>query len=513
VSTPTGTGELAPAGWFRRVLRVNRGSHWLTRFVLLRLLGIVYFVAFSTIVTQGLPLLGDHGLLPASHYLEALKDGGAGFLDHPGLFWFGYSDGFFEVLAWLGLLVSLAVALGLANGLALLVLWVLYISFVQIGQTWYSFGWESQLLETGFLAIFLVPFLDPRPFPNRAPPAAVIWLFRWLIFRIMLGAGLIKVRHDPCWRNLTCLDYHFETQPIPGPLSRAFHNAPGWILKTGVVFNHITELIAPWFVFVARIPRWVAGALMLAFQMVLILSGNLSFLNWLTVVPVLACFDDEILRRVLPRRVVAAADRAAARSAEQSQRHRAAWVLFALVAILSIAPVANLLSEHQAMNKSFEPFSLVNTYGAFGSVGKERFEIVFQGTADAEPDESADWREYEFPCKPGSLDRRPCWITPYHRRLDWLLWFAAMSRPERYPWTVHMVWKLLHNDPTMLDLVAGNPFEEEPPRFIRVVRYRYSFSEGGWWKRERLSVWLPPLARDDPRLREILVAYGWLGSP
>jgi len=175
----------------------------------------------------------------------------------------------------------------------------------------------------------------------------------------------------------------------------------------------------------------------------------------------------------------------------------------------------NLLSSHQAMNTSFNRLEIVNTYGAFGSVGRERPEIVFEGTSDPAPDEGAAWRPYEFKCKPGDPFRRPCVISPYHYRLDWLIWFAAMSTPDRYPWSVHLVWKLLHNDPLALSLLDGNPFPGAPPRFIRARLYRYEFTppgdpSGAWWKRTLLGTWMPPLSIEDPRLRRFLDAYGWL---
>ena len=305
----------------------------------------------------------------------------------PTLFWLDASDGFLQAMAWLGVVLSLPVLLGFANGVLLAALWALYMSFVHVGQVWYGFGWEIQLLETGFLAIFLCPLLDPRPFPRRPPPIAIIWLLRWLTFRIMLGAGLIKLRGDSCWRDLTCLYYHYETQPIPNPLSRSLHFMPHWFNRCGVLFNHLTELVAPWFVFGPRPARLAAGVVMTAFQVFLILSGNLSFLNWLTVVPVLACFDDAFLARLLPGRLVRASRQAAEVARPSRAQQLVAGGVAALVAILSVAPVSNLLSGHQVMNTSFDPFDLVNTYGAFGSVGRERDEIVFEGTNDAVPDD------------------------------------------------------------------------------------------------------------------------------
>jgi len=254
---------------------------------------------------------------------------------------------------------------------------------------------------------------------------------------------------------------------------------------------------------------------MVTFQCILILSGNLSFLNYLTIVPMLACFDDSLLRRVLPRRLVARAERAAAAAEASPAQQAVVGVLVVVVALLSYDPVRNLMSSHQAMNTSFNRLSLVNTYGAFGSVGKERHEIVFEGTDDPAVTDATRWREYEFKCKPGDPMRRPCVVAPYQPRIDWQIWFAAMSVPERYPWTVHLIWKLLHNDRGALSLLANDPFPGSPPRFIRARYYLYQFArpgnpDGAYWRRTLLGTWIPALSADDPRLRRFLTAYGWL---
>jgi hypothetical protein len=498
-------------------------TYWLTRFLILRLLGFVYGVAFLCAARQIVPLIGSHGLLPLRLYLHRVEAhfGGPleGFLQFPSLFWIDSSDRSLLILAWIGFGLSLIVLAGYANALLMALLWAIYMSFVHVGQDWYGYGWEIQLLETGFLGIFLCPLLDARPFPRRPPPAPVLVLFRWLIFRIMLGAGLIKLRGDPCWRDLTCLEHHYETQPIPNPLSRTLHFMPPWFHKSGVLFNHLAELVAPWFAFGPRLARHVAGAILLSFQIFLILSGNLSVLNYLTIVPILACFDDQLLERILPRRLVARASRARAEAVPSCLQAGVAIGLAVTVGALSLYPVANLLSGRQAMNASFNRLELVNTYGAFGSVGKVRPEIIFEGTSDAAPDESARWREYEFVCKPGDPLRRPCLIAPYQPRIDWQIWFAAMSSPLQYPWTLHLIAKLLRNDPAALALLDGNPFPDAPPRYIRAVLYRYQFAPPGnprhaWWDRERIGIWIPPLAADDPRLAAFLASQGWrVGSP
>ncbi|MDP4132142.1 MAG: lipase maturation factor family protein [Bacteroidota bacterium] len=372
-----------------------------------------------------------------------------------------------------------------------------------------------QLLETGFLAIFLCPLLDMRPFPKRPPPMPVIGLFRWLIFRIMFGAGLIKIRGDEVWRNGTALYYHFETQPLPGPLSRWFHFLPRMLLRAGVWYNFLAELIAPWFVFWPRVARHIAGSVIVGLQIILVLSGNLSFLNWLTILPALACFDDGFWSALLPRSLVRRAATAAAGAEPSRPMLTTAWIIAAVIAILSIQPVFNMLSPRQIMNGSFDPIDLVNTYGAFGTVGRERFNVVFEGTMDSIPSDSAEWKAYRYKALPVAPDQRPPLIAPYQLRLDWQMWFAAMSSPQEYPWTLNLVSKLLHNDAGAVSLFAGNPFPGRPPRYIRAVLYRYSFAKPGnpgglWWNRERVGgPWLPAMSADDPQLIEFLKRAGW----
>ena len=494
-------------------------TYWLTRFVILRLLGCIYAVAFLAAAKQILPLIGSHGLLPLDLFLarvrDALGSSAAGFIRLPSFFWFAHSDTVLQVSAWIGVGLSCVVIAGYANAILMAALWALYMSFVHIGQDWYGYGWEIQLLETGFLAIFLCPFLDGRPFPKRPPPRVVIWLFRWLIFRIMLGAALIKLRGDVVWRDLTALYYHFETQPIPNPLSRWFHFLPRWILKGGVLFNHAAELIAPWFAFYPRLARHIAGVVMVLFQFVLILSGNLSFLNWLTIVPALACFDDSFWKVLLPgalsRRSAAAAENAQPRTPMQVT----AWVVAAIIALLSLQPVVNLVSRRQIMNTSFDPLDLVNTYGAFGSVGQERLNVIFEGTDGDPADPTTIWKPYPYKALPVDMKRRPPQIAPYQRRLDWQMWFAAMGSVQQYPWILHLIWKLLHNDAGALSLFGGNPFPQKPPRYIRAVLYRYAFASAGnqednWWTRQQLGLWLPPLSADDARLKSVLQEAGWI---
>src|SRR5437667_10658141 len=405
---------MSKSGGILQRLFTAGNSYWLTRFVIVRLLGFVYAVAFLVAAKQLVPLIGENGLLPATHFLNMVQtqlgSRSAGMLQVPTLFWFEISDDALSIFSWIGFALSLVVLGGYANAILLAVLWAMYMSIVHIGQIWYGYGWEIQLLETGFLSVFLCPLLDGRPFPKCRPPILVIWLFRWLGFRIMIGAGLIKLRGDPCWRDLTCLLYHYETQPIPSPISRYLHFAPFWFHKFETVWNHFVELIVPWFSFGPRRARHIAGVLLVTFQIFLIISGNLSFLTYLTIIPFLTCFDDTFLRRLLPGSLVKRAEQAAQESQPSRINNTIAIALSILVAYLSIAPVLNLVSGRQIMNTSFNRFDLVNTYGAFGAVGRERDEIIFEGTDDTIVTGDTRWKEYEFKAKPGDPNRGPPFV-------------------------------------------------------------------------------------------------------
>ena len=214
------------------------GSYWITRVIFLRLLGLIYFVAFLVAWNQNGVLIGEKGLTPSTSYLKDKSS--LNFMSKirslnsmPSIFLFmSPSEYNLRVISGFGLLLSSTLVVsGISNMIILFTLWVLYTSLVNIGQTWYSFGWESQLLETGFLAIFLVPFFSLHKYPYYLPtPWVCIWGYRWLIFRIMLGAGLIKIRGDECWRDLTCMNYHYQTQPVPNPISPLLHFAQGIVI-------------------------------------------------------------------------------------------------------------------------------------------------------------------------------------------------------------------------------------------------------------------------------------------
>jgi len=383
-------------------------------------------------------------------------------------------------------------------------------SFVHIGQIFYSYGWEILLLETGFLAIFLCPLIDLRPFYE--PPRIVIWLFRWLAFRLFLGAGLIKIKADSCWRDLTCLYYHYETQPIPNPLSRFLHFMPKIFQKFSVLWNHLIELVVPFFVFYPATARYTAGILLISFQFILMATGNFSFLNWIAIVPCIACFDDDFFKKILPVPFLKMAGKSRRRL--YKLQHWSSVALLMVVLWLSIPVVENLTSHNQIMNASFNRLDFVNTYGVFGAIGRQRFELIIEGTNDETINSQTRWKEYEFKYKPGNIYRQLPVIAPYQPRIDWQIWFAAMESPNENPWLIHMVWKLLHNDKGTLSLLSNSPFPDNPPSYVRIQFYKYEFTNpqdnsGAYWKRNLIGTWIPPVSKSTPELRQYIQAYGW----
>ena len=453
----------------------------LSRPLFQRALAVIYLVAFLGAALQFRALLGERGMLPIPRYVERVP-----FRASPSVFHLHYSDRFFAVWAWTGCAVSLALAAGLDSLLPLwgamalwLVPWAMYLSIVNVGQTWYAFGWESLLLEVGFLAVFLGN-------DEVAPPVVVLFLLRWVLFRVEFGAGLIKMRGDACWRKLTCLCFHHETQPMPGPLSWFFHHLPKPFHRVEVAANHVTQLVVPVFLFAPQPIATAAAALMILTQLWLVLSGNFSWLNWITIVLALSVLD--------------------VGSTTSGTPDSPLWyeivvlAVTALVLWLSYHPVRNMVSRRQVMNRSFDPLHLVNTYGAFGSVSRVRYEVVIEGTTDAVPREDAEWQAYEFKGKPGDIRHWPRQFAPYHLRLDWLMWFAALSPAYADAWFTALVERLLENDRDTLRLLRRSPFPADtPPRFIRARLFRYRYTTwrelretGACWERAYVREFMPP---------------------
>jgi Lipase maturation factor len=471
-------------GWF------NAPEYWLGRLILERGIAVVYVFAFVAAARQFRALIGEHGLLPVPRYLA-----GQSFRQTPSVFHVHYSDRFFATVAWLGALLSAAMAVGLAGVLPLwaavllwLLLWVLYLSIVNVGQTWYSFGWESLLLEAGFLAIFLGN-------DRVAPPLLAMWLARLLLFRLEFGAGLIKLRGDSCWRDLTALYYHHETQPMPGPLSWFFHHLPKPLHKVEVLGNHFAQLIVPFGLFAPQPVASIAGAIVVITQLWLVVSGNFAWLNWLTILLGCSVIDASSAAAVLP------IPKPPALAAVPPWFAGLVIVFAVLTVMMTYYPVRNMISRRQRMNMSFNAYHLINTYGAFGTIGRTRREVVIEGTDEPEVTDATVWKEYEFKGKPGAVRRVPAQWAPYHLRLDWLMWFAAISPRYAYPWLRPFMLRLLQNDPATLRLLRHNPFPASPPRYVRAQLYRYRFTtaaelrrDHAWWHRTLEGSYLRPIS-------------------
>jgi hypothetical protein len=463
-------------------------DYTIARFVIERGIALIYAIAFLVAANQFAPLAGERGLQPAPHLIARTR-----FIQAPSLFHWGYSDRRLAVVAWTGVVVAVLLVIGLPQRAPLPVtmaawalLWVLYQSIVNIGGTFYGFGWESLLLEAGFLAIFLGN-------DATAPPWLIILAFRWLAFRVEFGAGLIKLRGDECWRRLRCMDFHHETQPMPNPLSWFFHHLPRPLHRVEVLGNFFAQLVLPWGLFLPQPFASVAAVLMILTQLYLVVSGNYAWLNWLTIV---AC-------------VAGIANPAGVAAATATFGPTPAWytalvvAVAALVVVLSWWPIRNMASPGQAMNASFNPFHVVNTYGAFGTVGRTRYEVIVEGTAS---DDGTDggWREYEFKGKPGDPDRTPRQVAPYHHRLDWQVWFIPLSPMYGGEWFVRFLVRLLEGDAATLRLLRRNPFPEAPPALIRARFFHYRYTSwrewretGRWWVRTLAEEYVTPFGLGD----------------
>ncbi|MEV7234376.1 lipase maturation factor family protein [Streptomyces sp. NPDC051020] len=465
-------------------------GYWLSRLIFQRALACIYLVGFLAAALQFRALIGERGMLPVPEFLRRTDWRLA-----PGLFRLHYSDRFFAVVAWTGCALAVALIAGVDSYVPLwaamlmwLLPWALYLSIVQVGQVWYSFGWESLLLETGFLAVFLGN-------ADTAPPVLVLWLLRWVLFRVEFGAGLIKIRGDECWRKLTCLYFHHETQPMPGPLSWFFHRLPRPVHRVEVAANHVTQLLVPILLFTPQPVATAAAGLMIVTQLWLVLSGNFAWLNWVTIALALSAVDWSLV------------------AAQPAQSAPPLWyevlviAVTALVVALSYRPARNLISRRQVMNRSFDPLHLVNTYGAFGSISRVRLEIAVEGTDETVLHPGTVWQEYGFRGKPGDPRRLPRQFAPYHLRLDWLMWFAALSPAYAHPWFGPFLERLLENDRDTLRLLRHNPFPGTPPTHLRARVYRYRYTTwrelratGNWWHRTYVREFIRPVTLAPARI-------------
>ena len=488
--------------------RIEAPTYVLSRWLFLRLLGVVYLVAFLSLVPQVTGLVGEHGLLPARPFLERAFAiyGAAAYRLFPTLCWLGASDATLQALCWAGVALALLLIAGVAQVPVLLLLWVDYLSLSVAGQTFLWFQWDALLLETGLLAILFAPTqLVPSLTTERAPLAPARWLVWGLLFRLMVLSGATKLASgDPTWRHLTALDYHFWTQPLPPWPAWYAQWLPEWLHRAMTLAILVIELGVPWLILAPqrwRYLRYAACALLVAGQLAIALTGNYGFFNLLAIVLCVPLLDDAVLRRVLPLALTAG-------EPEPRWRQYAVRGLAAVLAVLAALAFAREIAQtlpgvrrplENPLLDAVAPLRSVNGYGLFRVMTTERPEIVIEGSED-----TLHWSEYGFPWKPGDVARRPRFMAPHMPRLDWQMWFAGLDPAGAQAWLWPLLRNILEGTPQVLELLGENPFPARPPRYVRLVYYRYRFASpsvrartGAWWERDRVGYLTRPLSVAD----------------
>ena len=453
----------------------------------MRLLGLVYFIAFVSLGVQAPGLIGSHGILPFDRYLSAAHQalGTKAYTRLPTILWLHPTDGAL-MACWIGGTVFALIAMaGFRQRTALAGCLVLWVSVCSVGQDFLSFQWDILLSEAGFLAIFA----------DRSKVR--IWLFRWLLFRLMFFSGMVKLLSgDPNWRNLTALHYHYETQPLPTPPAWYMHQLPMTFQKASTVFVFFTELLVPFWFFAPRPVRRAGGALTLALQVLILLTGNYTYFNLLAIILAMFLFIEPGAERAR------AAERSGAVPASgegpATRLHRVVTVaLTAFIGFTSGMLCLQLFDlplppgGAEAL-QAVDPLRIVNSYGLFAVMTTERNEIVVEGS-----DDGTAWKAYEFRYKPDDPNRAPPVVAPYQPRLDWQMWFAALSDPQQNRWFVNLVIRLMEGEPAVLKLLEYNPFPHAPPKYVRARLFLYHFTHFGqraWWTREERGEYLPAVS-------------------
>ncbi len=513
---------------FSRLLSGVNGqpiTHFWARKWFLRGLGLVYLIAFISLWVQVDGLIGRNGVLPVADFLSAVRQqiGPRAFSLLPTLCWFNRSDAFLHFLCGSGVVLSLLLILGFVPVISLVLLFVSYLSLTIAGQTFFSFQWDILLLETGFLAIFFAPWQFRWKWSGKAASLAVsgagLFLLQFLLFKLMFMSGVVKLTSgDDCWANLTALDYHYWSQPLPTMFAWWADKTPQWIKEFSVAFCLFVEIIVPFFIWAPRRFRLIAAALLIFLQLGIAITGSYCFFNLLTIVLCLLLIDDvtvERARRALrlkkkEGRAPASPVTASSREVGPPSRRMTAvgqraigwtvlvislpfngWLLFSAFKP-EVEPPRPIASAFQLI----DPFRIINGYGLFRVMTKDRREIIIEGSANG-----IDWAAYEFKWKPGNVDRAPGWCAPHQPRLDWQMWFAALSPPEQNPWFLRLLVCLLENKPAVTGLLGTNPFPETGPRYIRAEFYRYRFTTieerrrtGAWWRRQELGEYVPTVS-------------------
>jgi predicted DCC family thiol-disulfide oxidoreductase YuxK len=493
------------ASFFTRLLwgnDVRPPTYFRARDLFVRSLGAIYLIAFVSLWLQVDGLIGEHGILPVGQHLQLAREqlGSDSFFLFPTLCWLNSSDAFLHFLCGAGAIVSVLLMAGLAPVLSLVLLFVLYLSLTIAGQTFLSFQWDILLLEAGFLAIFFAPWRWWMSAKNEAPFSRIgFFLLKLLLFKLMLMSGVVKLTSgDDSWWNLTALDYHYWTQPLPTVIGWWSDQHPEWFKKFSVAFCLAVEIVAPFFIWAPRRLRHIAAGFLVALQIAIAATGNYCFFNLITIALCLLLLDDALWARV-------GMARCAVRGSRSARALPAIAVLVATIPINAMLifsafkPRVEWPRPIAALYGYIEPFRIVNGYGLFRVMTKSRSEIVIEGSADGN-----EWLSYEFKWKPGTLDKPPRWAAPHQPRLDWQMWFAALGTYRHNPWFVSLLERLLRNTPEVTRLLAHNPFPESPPRYVRARFYEYHFTTwaehratGAWWKREENGEYLPAVSLEN----------------
>jgi len=497
---------------------VEQPAYYLTRWFFLRALGLVYLVAFVSLWTQIDGLIGHNGILPTDQLLPTMQQHYTAqginlerFYLLPTLSWFDASDGFLHFQCAAGTVLAILLVVGIVPAPCLALLWVLYLSLVTVGLDFLGFQWDNLLLEAGFLAIFFAPlqFL-PRPSREAPPSRAVRWLLWLLLFKLMFSSGCVKLLSgDPNWRNLTALTFHYYTQPLPTWIGWYANQLPLWFQKFSCAVMFAIELGAPFLIFGPRRIRFCGGMAIASLQILILLTGNYTFFNWLTLALCLLLFDDFAFQKFLPR------SRLGFFSIKRqllttNRPHRWPRPLIALLAVVILSGSgfqlastlgcrSSLLDPFAWMAEQIAPLRSVNNYGLFAVMTTDRREIIIEGSNDG-----VNWLPYEFKYKPGDVNRRPGFVAPFQPRLDWQMWFAALGDYRQNPWFIQFCRRLLQGSPDVLALLGKNPFPDHPPRYMRAESYDYHFTNfterratGAWWRRDPAGEYLPPVSLNE----------------
>ena len=487
----------------------------LTTWIFVRLLAVIYLVAFVSAGTQIVGLAGAQGVLPAGEYLSALRAryGALGVWIAPTLGWISTSDAFLVGLCVAGSVLSVLLAIGIAPLLCLTMLWIGYLSVSALGQSFFWFQWDSLLLETGLLALLVAPWrLWSGPWTDSPPSRAGRWLLLFLLFRLSFSSAAVKLLSgDPTWRAGTALQFHFQTQPLPPWTAWFVHHLPGPFLKAATPITIAMEAIPPFLLFLPRRIRFVGAGLIAALQISILLTGNYGFFNWLTLALCVLCLDDGVWPSWFRSPVAAYAS--FSRTPVPSRRRRwKRWVRPSIATALFLLSLVPFLQTLRVPTRWLGPveyaFTLVwpfrswNQYGLFAVMTTSRHEIVLEGSMDG-----THWLPYEFRWKPGDPARRPEFVAPHQPRLDWQMWFAALTDFRQQPWFLQLCRRLLEGSRPVTGLLASNPFARAPPKYVRALLYDYRFTNsaegrqtGAWWRRELLGLYAPVLSLQNGQL-------------